>query len=147
MANKVQTDSHQEIVPIRSVKQYMREFIYEGMVKNGAKPAMVREQLLDAFQKEVFGQLMFKYRDIFLLSKDEKTVDEKTREGVRNILDNANRKWKRLCIELARFKETHSLISPDDLMERLKDVVDIQESEREAPEDQKSPDEVVVTKG
>ena len=44
-----------DIVPIRSIKQYIREFGYEGIVKNHANKSLVKEQILDAFQKEVFG--------------------------------------------------------------------------------------------
>ena len=121
------------IVPIRSVKQYMKEFVFNGIGK-GAKPNLVREQILDAFQKEIFGQITMKYHDPELLSRGEETVDERTREGIRNILDNANRKFKRLCVELSKYKETYNLIQPGELMERMRDIVKIQESKRKDPE-------------
>ena len=43
------------MVPIRSVKQYCREF-GKAVISDGAKPSMVKEQILDAFQKEIFGR-------------------------------------------------------------------------------------------
>lgn len=136
-----------EMVPIRSVKQYIREFIYEGMYKNHARAELVHDQLLDAFQKEIFGQLMFRFKDVDILSKPDEEVNEATREQIRHILDNANRKWRRLCIELSRFKETYALILPGELMERMKDVVHIQENDRNNPGEQPKPEEVVVTPG
>ena len=123
------------IVPIRSVKQYIKEFGYEAIGRQGAKPNLVREQILDAFQKEIFGQITMKYHDAELLSREEEKVDEHTRAGVRNILENANRKWKRLCIEFSKFKETYNLIQPNELMARMTDIVKIQEDKRKKPDD------------
>lgn len=120
----------ERIVPIRSVKQYIREFIYEGIIQKGMKPEMVKEQLLDAFQKEVFGQIVLKYHDAAILSRAENMVDPAVREGCRHILENANRKWKRLCMETAGFGKTRMLLDQDDLMKRLQDIVEIQENER-----------------
>lgn len=122
-----------EFVPIRSVKQYIKEFGVEGIAK-GANKELVRKQLLDAFQKEIFGQIVMRYHDPALLSRPYEYIDEETRIGIRHILENTNRKWKRLCMEFAKYKETHSLILPDDLMLYLKDVVHIQEQEREEPD-------------
>lgn len=123
-----------DMVPIRSVKQYIKEFGVNGIGK-GMDPKLVKEQILDAFQKEIFGQLMFKYNNPDILSVEESSVDEQTREGVRNILKNANRKWGRLCIEFSKYKDTYSLIYPSELMERMRDIVKIQVSERKNPEE------------
>lgn len=122
-----------DMVPIRSVKQYIKEFIVEGMGKNRAKPDMVREQILDSFMKEVWGQIVFRYNDPTLLSRSAESVDDKTREGIRHILDNTQRKYRRLCLELSKHPATYSLLNPDELMQRMKDVVTIQEQERENP--------------
>lgn len=124
-----------EMVPIRSIKQYIREFGYEGLVKGGMSRGLVKEQILDAFQKEVFGQIVFRYKDPALLSKPTDSVSEETRQGVRHILSNARWKWKRLCAEFNKYPETRDLIYSDDLMERLKDIVKIQESEAKNPDD------------
>ena len=124
-----------EIVPIRSIQQYLREFGYEAIVKNHADRGLVKEQIIDAFQKEIFGQIFFKYKDAALLSRPDEQIDEKTREGVRHILSNAKWKWKRVCAEFNKYRETKDLISEDELLLRLQDVVKIQESERDHPGD------------
>lgn len=124
-----------EIVPIRSIQQYLREFGYEAIVKNHADRGLVKEQIIDAFQKEIFGQIVFKYKDAALLSRPDEQIDEKTREGVRHILSNAKWKWKRVCAEFNKYRETKDLISEDELLFRLKDIVKIQESERDHPGD------------
>lgn len=124
-----------EIVPIRSIQQYLREFGYEAIVKNHADRGLVKEQIIDAFQKEIFGQIVFKYKDAALLSRPDEQIDEKTREGVRHILSNAKWKWKRVCAEFNKYRETKDLISEDELLLRLQDVVKIQESERDHPGD------------
>ena len=117
------------MVPIRSVKQYFKEFGVDAIGKHGADPKMVREQLLDAFQKEIFGQITMKYHDATILAKDADIVDDATREGVRNIIRNADRKWKRLCTLFATVSQTHTLIYPSELMERMHDIVKIQTEE------------------
>ena len=131
-----------DMVPIRSVKQYIREFVVDGGLAKGASQKMVREQLLDAFQKEIFGQLTLKFRDPLLLSRPNETVTDETRTAVRNILHNANRKWQRLCAEFSRSRAIYSLIQPGDLMERMKDVIHIQENDRK---DEEKPEEEIVS--
>lgn len=120
------------IIPVRSVKQYFKEFAVNGIGK-GADRTEIHDAILDAFQKEIFGQITLKYHDSAVLSNPVETVDDATRQGVRNILDQADRKWKRLCSEFSKYKETFSLIVPNELMESLKDISKIQESERENP--------------
>ena len=122
-----------EMVPIRSIKQYLREFGYEAIVKNHADRGLVKEQIIDAFQKEVFGQIVFKYRDAAILSRPNELIDDKTREGIRHIISNARWKWKRVCAEFNKYQETHDLIHEDELMLRLQDIVKIQTQERDKP--------------
>lgn len=117
------------MVPIRSVKQYFKEYGVDAICRQEADPKMVREQLLDAFQKEIFGQITMKYHDANILAKSAESVDDATREGVRNILRNADRKWRRLCTLFSSMSKTHTLIYPSELMERMKDVVKIQSDE------------------
>ena len=122
-----------EMVPIRSIKQYLREFGYEALVKNNANRSLVKEQIIDAFQKEIFGQIVFKYHDAAILSRPAEQIDEETRIGIRHILSNAKWKWKRVCAEFNKYRETRDLIYEDELMLRLQDIVKIQESERDNP--------------
>lgn len=126
------------MVPIRSVKQYFKEFGENALIKEGARPSMVREQILDAFQKEIFGQITLKYHDASILAKPTDTISDETREGIRNILKNADRKFRRLCIEFSKNKETYNVIQPRELLERMQDVIKIQE------ETAKNPDEIPV---
>ena len=131
-----------ETLPIRSVKGYIREFGYEAIVKNHADPKLVKQQLLDAFHKEIFGQLAMKFGDPALLAEDISNVDPETKRQVDNILKNSVRKWMRLCIEFSKYRETHSLIMPDDLMTTLDDIVKSQTGEEEVIPDE---EEVVIT--
>lgn len=117
-----------EIVPIRTVKHYIKEFA-PSCVSPTADRNLIREQLLDAFSKEVFGQIVFKYKEVDPLKKSDKTLDDKTRLGIRNILHQADRKWKRLCVEFSKYKETYTLIQPNDLIEHLKEQMKLTDSE------------------
>ena len=113
----------EQFVPIRSVKQYMKEYVYEGLIKKHADRNLIRQQLIDAFHKEIFGQFAAKFGEPELLAMDYSTIDAETRQKVDNIITNSVRKWKRLCIELAKYKETHGLIQPSDLMVTLEEIV------------------------
>ena len=121
----------EHMVTIRSVKGYLKEFAIEAIGKQKADPQLVKQQILDAFQKEIFGQLTMKFGDPELLAKDISSVDPETKRQVDNILSNSVRKWKRLCIEFAKYKETYNLIFPSDLMVTLEDIVGAQTGENE----------------
>ena len=130
----------EHMVTIRSVKGYLKEFAIEAIGKQKADPQLVKQQILDAFQKEIFGQLTMKFGDPELLAKDIQNVDPETKRQVDNILSNSVRKWKRLCIEFAKYKETYNLIFPSDLMISLEEIVGTQTGENEIIDDK----EVVV---
>jgi len=113
----------EQMIPIRSVKGYIKEFAVEAIGKKHADPDIVKQQILDSFQKEIFGQLMMKFKNPELLAADMSKVDPETKQAVDNILSNSVRKWKRLCIEFAKYKETFNLLHPSDLMVSLEDIV------------------------
>lgn len=121
----------EQMIPIRSVKGYFKEFAIEAIGKNHADPQLVKQQILDAFHKEIFGQLTMKFGDPELLAFDISAVDPETKRQVDNILSNSVRKWKRLCIEFAKYRETHNLLYPSDLMLTLEDIVKTQTGENE----------------
>lgn len=123
-------------VPIRSVKGYFKEFGIEAIGKKHADPKLVKEQILDAFQKEIFGQLVMKFGDVEMLARDINTVDPETKQQVDNILRNSTRKWMRLCQVFAQYKETFNLIMPSDLMNSLDDIVKTQTGEDEIVEEE-----------
>lgn len=113
----------EQIVQIRSVKNYIKEFAIEGIGKQHADPQLIKHQILDTFHKEIFGQLAMKFGDPELLAKDISNVDPETKRQVDNILSNSVRKWKRLCIEFQKYRETYNLLMPSDLMVTLEDIV------------------------
>lgn len=123
-------------VPIRSVKGYFKEFGIEAIGKKHADPKLVKEQILDAFQKEIFGQLVMKFGDVEILARDINTVDPETKQQVDNILRNSTRKWMRLCQVFAQYRETFNLIMPSDLMNSLDDIVKTQTGEDEIVEEE-----------
>jgi len=126
----------ESFVPIRSVKGYFKEFGVEAIGKKHADPKLVKEQILDAFQKEIFGQLVMKFGDVEMLARDINTVDPETKQQVDNILRNSTRKWMRLCQVFAQYKETFNLIMPSDLMNSLDDIVKTQTGEDEIVEEE-----------
>lgn len=119
----------EQFISIKSVKQYFKEFAVEAIGKKHADPKLVRSQLLDAFQKEIFNQLAMKFKDPTLLAADIDSVDPETKRQVDNIISNSVRKWKRLCVEFSKYRETHSIIMPSDLMVTLEDIVKAQTGE------------------
>ena len=110
-------------LPIKSVKQYLREFGYQAIVKDHQSKDFVRAQLIDQFKKEIFGQLSVHVGDPQMLARPVEEIDQKTMDKVNNILSNSVRKWKRLCIEFQKYAETVNTIFPSDLMVNLEDVV------------------------
>lgn len=125
----------EQVTTIRSVKGYFREFGIEAIGRKHADPDLVKHQILDAFQKEIFGQLMMKFGDPAILAKDISTIDPETKRQIDNILSNSVRKWKRLCIVFSNYKETYNLIMPSDLMVTLEDIVKSQ-TEEPLPEEE-----------
>ena len=88
-----------EMVQIRSVKQYFNEFIAEPLenAKNiTAKDILpAKQKILKAFKDEVFGQIYFKLGD---KAKDMTRDELADLEPVHNILHQSFRKWRRFCM-------------------------------------------------
>ena len=134
----------EQMVTVRSVKGYFKEFGIEAIGKKHADPDLVKQQILDAFQKEIFGQLAMKFGDPAMLAKDISEVDPETKRQIDNILANSVRKWKRLCMVFAQYRETHDLIMPSDLMVTLEDIVKTQTGENEVLDEDEAA-EVITT--
>lgn len=88
-----------EMLPIRSVKQYFNEFIVKGLEGKQKVDQVdlipIKTAILKAFKEEVFGQIYFKLGD------EAKTMpkdDLAKMDFVNNILTQTFRKWRRLCI-------------------------------------------------
>lgn len=87
----------EQTIQIRSVKQYIKDFLQPNLeaLKSPMRRAQIKTQILDAFRKEVFEQIVAKYGADFL----QKPRDEMAKlDGVQNILKNSFRKWRRLCM-------------------------------------------------
>ena len=125
----------EQMVTVRSVSGYLKEFGIEAIGKKHADPDLVKQQILDAFQKEIFGQLTMKFGDPGMLARDFDTVDPETKRQIDNILSNSVRKWKRLCIEFSKYRETFNLLQPSDLMVTLEDIVKAQTGDAVEPEE------------
>ena len=116
-----------EMVMVRSVKNYFNEFIVSPAKEHGIEwlsknYLMVKKQILDAFRKEIFGQVVFKLGPkAATISKDELAK----MDGIQNILQQSFRKWRRLCILCSEFG--FSFMGLEDLKEALEedDVDDI----------------------
>ena len=108
-----------EMVPIRSVKQYWNEYIVNGLGK-GVRKEIVKGQLLDAFQKEVFGQVAFKLGVNTAIMDRE---DLAQLDGIQNILHNSFRKWRRLCI-LCMENGIRNFIQLEDLKRILEETTE-----------------------
>lgn len=124
-----------QFYPIRSVKGYLREFCYEGLVKKKGDRDVVKNQLIDAFKKEIFSQCLVAFDDPTILAREDSTVDPETKQKVDNILSNSIRKWKRLCIECQKYRETCNWIYPSELMVNLEDVVKALTGEEETTDE------------
>lgn len=88
-----------EMVQIRSVKQYFNEFIVKGLEGKTKVQDVdivgIKQKILDSFRREVFGQIIFKIGP----EAAEMTADDLAdMEPVKNILVQAFRKWRRFCI-------------------------------------------------
>ena len=114
------------MVQIRSVQGYFKAFAIEAIGKKHQDRELVKYQILDAFQKEIFGQIVGRYGDPNLLAKDAESVDPEVKRGVDNILKNSLQKWKKLVKMFGKYRETANLIYEKDLMESLDDIVQIQ---------------------
>ena len=121
----------QQMVQIRTVKQYFNEYIVENL-KGKTKVSEVdlipiRQQVLDAFRREVFGQIVFKLGpEAATMSKD----DLAKIDFIHNILVAAFRKWKRFCILCGEYG--------------LGSFFQLEDLQRILEEDEPDPEEVVT---
>lgn len=119
-----------EMVQIRSVKEFFRDFIAKPAKENGEdwlrrNLPMIKVQILEAFRKEIFGQIVMKLGPE-TMNMDLDTLAEQ--DGIQNILNQAFRKWRRMCILAAEYG-LGSYLRVEDLQETL--LVDRRELELE----------------
>ena len=110
-----------EMVTIRSVKNYFNEFIVDGL-KGKTKVQEVdlidiKAKILQAFQQELYGQIVFKLGPEAAEMKPDDLADM---DGIQNILQQTFRKWRRLCI-LCSEHGLGNFFRLEDLQDVLKD--------------------------
>lgn len=109
-------------VIIRSKEQYWRDYILSGISK-GLCHATIKEQLLEAFRKEIFGQITLRMNTDDLNKVPETLKNKKT---IENIAKQSQNKWISLCIMCAGYKETKGLIMPSDI-----ETISVEDFQRE----------------
>lgn len=124
----------ERIITVRSWKEMWNDYIYEGY-KKGLKNPEIRKNLIEAFRKEIFDQIMDKanVRDI---EEIEQTMANS--DMVRNIFRNSYNKWKRLVAECRKSFKTATLIRENDLtlFDKKEDDEEEYEDEEDIPEEE-----------
>ena len=123
-----------EMVQIRSVKQYFNDFVVKGLEGkekvNQVDLIPIKNAILDAFRKEIFGQIIFKLGpEAATMSKDEMA----NIDFVNNILVQTFRKWRRLCILCSEYG-LGGFFQLEDLQHALDDESEIEEDPEEVVE-------------
>ena len=102
-----------EMLRIRSANEYFKEFGVDGIGK-GADKWMIRRQLIDAFQKEMFGLIKFRIKGIYPNEQINKS-DPALIDIVRKVASDTQKKWIKLCKMFDQYEETRNLLKIDDL--------------------------------
>lgn len=114
----MKNDHETDRVSIPTINGYMQKYAIDGIGK-GADKNLVKEQLLDAFRRETFDTaIMMVGPSVF---SDSYEPTEKDRNKLNNVIKNVNRKWKSLCKEFAKYRETENLIFEDDYAKYMSD--------------------------
>ena len=102
-------------VIIRSKDQYWHDYILEGITKK-LPHERIKQNLLDAFQKEMFGQLV-----IHCNVGDVADVPDLSKRTIfaTNLFKQTKNKWDSLCKMCSQYVETMHLITPSDIEEIL----------------------------
>ena len=110
----------EQMVTVRSVKQYFNEFIakpFDGKQLKDADIIDAKAKILKAFQQELYGQIVFKLGPEAAEMKPDDLADL---SGVQGILQQTFRKWRRLCI-LCSEQGFGNYFQLEDLQDALKD--------------------------
>lgn len=102
-----------EILQIRSAQQYFEEYGREALYKQKADKKLVKQQLIDAFHKEIFGLVSMRAKKRF----DDIPVegDPEALRIAANVIKDETKKWKKLCDMLNYYAETSGCIEYSDL--------------------------------
>ena len=110
----------QEMVRVRSADEYFQIYGLEGIGKKGLDRILVRQQLIDAFHKEMFG---------LVAMRTKKSLEDIPAEGdpealriARNVIKDTTKKWIKLVGMFEKYKETSGLLKPDDIALEIDDL-------------------------
>ena len=103
--------TNSEMVQIRGWKQMYNDYIYEGF-KNGQDAETIKRNLIEAFRKEIFGQITFRCR---VEDVNDLPHTRKNDEIVTNIFKESLKKWRALVKECRQHLTTMNLLNENDL--------------------------------
>lgn len=109
-------------IQIMSVNGYMQKYAIDGISK-GADRWQVKRDMLDEFRREIFNTAVFRVGPQVFSNEWEGT--DKDRQKLESIIDNANKKWRSLCREFEKYKETSGLLKETDLQDYLEERLDL----------------------
>lgn len=125
----------EHMIPILSVNGYMKKYAVDGIGK-GADRWQVRRDMLDEFRREIFNLAICSVGPQVFSNEWEGTEEDRTK--LENIVNNANKKWRSICREFEKYKETSGLLKETDLQDYLNDrmsLINEEESEEDISED------------
>ena len=97
-------------VIIRTKEQFWKDYVLEGISKKLSKE-QIKANLLNAFRGELFGQITMASPEGLI------NADDQTKRKVSNIIKQSGNKWKSLCMECNKYRETRGMIKPSDVLE------------------------------
>ena len=98
-------------VVVRTKRNYWHDYILQGLSKNLSRE-QIRNNLLDAFRKEIFDQI-----SMFVEPANLQGADPGVQKRVANIIRQTSNKWKSLCKMCNEYRETFNMIKPSDILE------------------------------
>ena len=133
-----------DMIRIRSIREYFEEFGIHGIGK-GQPVDLVKNQIMDAFRKEIFDQISWKLK-VNDISEVENTP--KNNLIIENIMKQSYKKWVGLVRIFNRYRETLNVLKPDDLkmLDPQREMYDpfdgFDDEDEEEPEDDYPGDEI-----
>lgn len=101
-----------EMTQVLSAEQYFDKYARNGIAK-GLDRILVKNQLIDAFRKEIFGLITLRAKKQFddIPPKD----DPEAQRIARNVVKDTMNKWRKLVAMFEKYQETSGLLTVDDL--------------------------------
>lgn len=104
-----------EGVLVRTIDGYWHDFVLTGLEKRKTLPD-IREELIEAFQNEMFSLLLTRSKAPALACIDE---TPKNINIAKNVGKEARRKWLGLVRRCNKYKQTWGMLQPDDWKEGI----------------------------